>query len=110
SWLGVLDTSNLPSLTISHAHPLPKRVAPAVLNLVLNSSKLPNAASMAAASFPEGLPPALGARISQKKLWFQCPPPLLRTAGLIVPAAFTSSSRDLFSLGVPAIALLRLST
>ena len=41
---------------------------------------------MDSASLPLGLPPAWGARISQKKLWFQCPPPLFRTAGGSVPA------------------------
>jgi len=58
----------------------------------LNASNEPKAASMAAANAPVGAPPAFGAKLSQKKVWFQCPPPLLRTAGLMLPAAATSCS------------------
>ena len=36
--------------TINQAQPLPKRVAPAVLNFVLKSSNEPNAASIAVAT------------------------------------------------------------
>src|SRR6185312_8074363 len=106
---GVEVTSSLPSLTISHAQPLPKRASPAAFSFSFRPSILPKVLLISSSNLPEGAPP-LELRISQKKLWFQCPPALLRTAGLIVPAFATSSSRDLFSFGVPAIALFRLST
>jgi hypothetical protein len=85
-------------------------VIPALLNFSLNASNDPKVEDIASASSPFGVPPALGARLSQKKVWFQWPPPLLRTAGLMLPAEAINSSSDLFSFGVPAIALLRLST
>ena len=46
SWFGVLITSSLPPLSITHAQPLPKRVVPAWLTAVLNFSKSPNALLM----------------------------------------------------------------
>src|SRR5436190_567700 len=71
SWLGVDEISSLPSFTSNHAQPLPKRVIPAVENFSLNASNDPNAAVIASPRSPEGVPPAFGARLSQKKLWFQ---------------------------------------
>ena len=71
----------LPSFEMSHAHPLPNLVIPAFANFSLNASKDPKALLIASPIFPEGVPPALGARLSQKKLWFQWPPPLFLTAG-----------------------------
>src|SRR5450755_1173110 len=110
SWLGVEQIASFPSRIPSHTHPLPNLAAPAALNFSFISSSDPKASSIASANFPSGLPPPSADKISQKKLWFQWPPPLLRTAGLIFPALASNSSNDLFSLGVPAIALLRLST
>src|SRR5262245_38847819 len=109
SWLGVEVISNLPSRLISQTQPLPKRPIPAPLNFVLNSSKEPNVLLIASPKLPDGEPPSFD-KISQKKVWFQCPPPLLRTAGEIFPALAMSSSRDLFSCSEPAMALFRLST
>ena len=74
----MIDT--LPPSAISHTQPLPKRPAPALPHSVLKLSKLPNAALIASAALPVGAPPALGAIHVQNMLWFQCPPPLLRTA------------------------------
>ena len=83
SWFGVLITSSLPPLSITHAQPLPKRVAPAWLTAVLNFSKSPNELLMASATAPVGAPPAPGAISVQNSEWFQWPPPLLRTAALM---------------------------
>jgi len=41
---------------------------------------------MANAKSPAGAPPAFSSRLSQKNVWFQWPPPLLRTAAEILPA------------------------
>ena len=68
SWLGVEDISSFPSFTINQAQPLPNLVVPAVLNFSWNASKDPNASLIASPSLPEGLPPAFGPKISQKKL------------------------------------------
>src|SRR5688572_18520816 len=84
SWLGVELTSSLLSLTISHAQPLPNLVVPAAFTFSFNASREPKLLLIASASLPEGLLPA-GPNNSQKKLWFQWPPPLLRTAGEIAP-------------------------
>lgn len=46
------------------------RRARGILGLTLNSSKHPNAASMALATSPVGLPPPLGFIDSQKNVWF----------------------------------------
>ena len=46
----------------------------------MNLSKPPNAALIASATLPVGAPPAFGAIHFQNMLWFQWPPPLLRTA------------------------------
>jgi hypothetical protein len=50
---------------------------------VLKAAKEPKRSVMAFASSPVGSPPPplpLGARFSQKMLWFTCPPPLKRMA------------------------------
>jgi hypothetical protein len=53
TWLGVeLMASEPSSLTLSHAHPLPKRPAAAALNLDFASSMLPNAESANAVHQP----------------------------------------------------------
>jgi hypothetical protein len=103
SWLGELVTASLPSLPFtSHAHPLPNRLAAASPNPFLNSSTLLNAASMAFSRSPAGSPPfPFGAITAQKKVWFQCPPPLFRTAVCAFSGSFfrlASSS----SIGLPA--------
>ena len=55
SWFAVDRTSSSPlPVRTSHAHPEPKRFAPASLNLALKSSKLPKAALIAAAKAPLG--------------------------------------------------------
>src|ERR687895_563197 len=68
-----------PSLS-SHTQPLPNRPAPALPHSSLNLSKLPNDFVIASPAAPVGAPPAFGAIHFQNWLWFQCPPPLLRTA------------------------------
>ena len=83
---------------------------PAAAIFSLKASNDPKVAVMASPSFPEAVPPALGARLSQKKVWFQCPPPLLRTGAPMLPAMATISASVFPSLGVPARALFKLST
>src|SRR5689334_7876054 len=81
SWLGVLVIDSLPfPSSTSHAQPEPKRPAAAAANCSLNFAKSPNDDFMAAASLPDGSPPLFGPMTCQKREWFQCPPPLLRTA------------------------------
>ena len=70
SWLGVEQTPSEPSsLTPSHAHPEPKRVAAALANASLNASKPPKLELMASPRSPAGAPPALGPRIVQNSEW-----------------------------------------
>src|SRR6185436_6523333 len=80
SWFGVLVIDSLPPSLSSHTQPLPKRPAPALPHCSLNASKPPNEPLIASATLPVGAPPALGAIHVQNMLWFQWPPPLLRTA------------------------------
>src|SRR5699024_5217011 len=80
SWFGVLIISISPLLRTNQAQPEPKRPVAAFLNSSLNASKLPNLASIFSATSPFGFPPPFGESTCQKKLWFECPPPLLRTA------------------------------
>src|SRR5688572_7043395 len=80
SWFGELVIDSLPPSLSSHTQPLPKRPVPAFAHSSLNLSKLPNEPLIASAILPVGAPPALGAIHSQNREWFQCPPPLLRTA------------------------------
>ena len=61
------EISSLPLFKISHAHPDPKRVMPALLNFSLNASKEPNVEVIASASFPVGVPPAFGASAFPEK-------------------------------------------
>ncbi len=111
SWLGVEQISIPPAaFLMSHAHPDPKRPTPAALNFVLKSSKLPKVLLIASASLPVGTPPPLGPMMLQKKVWFQCPPPLLRIGAANCEMFLQMSSIDIFSAGVPAMALLRLVT
>src|SRR5262245_9550210 len=101
---------------MSHAQPEPNRPTPAALNLVLKSSTLPNALLIACATLPVGAPPPFGPMIFQNIEWFQCPPPLLRTAvrmfsGTIAQLLASSSSRLLPARsGADSRALLRLVT
>ena len=114
SWLAVETISSLPPLTTSHAQPEPKRPMPAASNFAWKSAKEPKAALMAVARSPEGVPPLPGPIRFQKKVWFQWPPPLLRTGPRMAsgtPARFPiRASSESVSTGVPAMALLRLST
>src|SRR6186713_182373 len=80
SWFGVLVMDSFPPSFRSHTQPLPNRPAPALAHCSLNASKLPNAPLIASAALPVGAPPAFGAIHVQNFVWFQCPPPLLRTA------------------------------
>src|SRR5688572_9141987 len=89
--------SVLPSLT-SHAHPLPKRSTPAFASCSLKVSKLPNADLIASAALPVGAPPAFGAIHVQKRLWFQWPPPLLRTAVRMVSGTLEISRHSCSTL------------
>ena len=53
----------------SQAQPLPKRVAPALLNCSLKVAKPPNAPLIASAIAPVGSPPPFGLMISQNIVW-----------------------------------------
>src|SRR5699024_1850818 len=101
SWFGVLVISSSPLLTTNQAQPEPKRPAAAASNLLWKSSKLPNVSLILSATEPFASPPPFGDKISQKKLWFKCPPPLLRTAVRISSGTASkfliSSSNDLLS-------------
>src|SRR5262245_4982264 len=66
------------SVLTSQAQPEPNWPTAASLNFFWKSPKLPNALSMAAASAPVGLPPALGPIECQKKVWFQTCAALLK--------------------------------
>src|SRR5829696_4193250 len=68
-----------PSLR-SHTQPDPKRPAPAADHCSLNLSNPPNDSLIARPISPLGDPPAFAAIHFQNIEWFQCPPPLLRTA------------------------------
>src|SRR5262249_41355409 len=95
----------------SHAQPEPNWPRAASLNLVLNASKLPNALSIAAATAPDGAPPAFGAMLFQKNVWFQTCAELLKI--FLSPSArdcVITSSSDRFSYFVPGANLFRLST
>src|SRR5262245_41459208 len=100
---------------MSHTHPLPNRPAPALAHCSLKASKLPNAPLIASAALPFGAPPALGAIHVQNMLWFQCPPPLLRTAvrmasGTLLMFRQRSSMLLLCSSGAFSSAAFRLVT
>lgn len=72
SWLGVLVILSFPFCTINHAQPEPNRLAAASAKDFLKSSIEPNAELMADARASDGCPDsAAGARIFQKKSWFQ---------------------------------------
>src|SRR5688572_28230316 len=87
--------ASLPPSATSHTQPLPNRPTPAFAHCSLNASKVPNDPVIASAILPVGAPPApledAGAIHVQNMLWFQCPPPLLRTA------VRTSSGTDAIS-------------
>ena len=53
---------------LSHAHPLPNRVAPAAESLVLKDSKSLNVLSIAAAKSPLGAPPPLALILGQNNV------------------------------------------
>src|SRR4051812_754430 len=80
SWFGVEEMDTSPLLAVSQAQPEPNRPSAALANSSLNLSNEPNFLSIAAARVPFGVPPPFGDRMFQKKVWFQWPPPLLRTA------------------------------
>src|SRR5699024_5193383 len=80
SWFGVLIISISLLLRTNQAQPEPKRPVAAFLNSSLNASKLPNLESILSATSPFGFHPPFGESTCKKKLWFECQPPLLRTA------------------------------
>ena len=95
---------------------MPVAAATAASNAVVNCSKLPNAEVISLSSGPVSVVPSepFGAIDSQNRLWFACPPPLLRTtfatsAGTAERFA-TICSTDCDSSAVPATAPLSLST
>lgn len=99
----------------SHTQPLPKRVAPLDSNSFLNASMLPHWAMIcllrvgAEAWICSSVCVDGAWNCSKYRLWLRIWPALLKIApGL--GAAFTISSRDLFSNSVPWMSLLRLST
>src|ERR1051325_1862144 len=115
SWFGVLTIETLPPSLSSHTQPLPKRPAPALAHSVLKLSKLPNEELMASATLPVGAPPALGTIHFQNMLWFQWPPPLLRTAvrmssGTVLMPRHSSSMFFELSSGCFSSAAFRLVT
>src|SRR5918993_4275798 len=115
SWFGVLEIDSLPPSLSSHTQPLPKRPAPAFAHSSLNLSKLPNAELIPSATLPVGAPPALGAIHFQNMLWFQWPPPLLRTAvrmssGMLLMPRHSSSMLLPCSSGCLSSAAFRLVT
>src|SRR4051812_23039772 len=115
SWFGELVMESLPPSFSSHTQPLPKRPPPAFAHSSLNLSKPPNELLIASAILPVGLPPALGAIHVQNLLWFQWPPPLLRTAVRIASGTLlidwqSSSTLLPWSSGAFSSAVLRLVT
>ena len=106
---------NFPPSNTNQAQPEPKRVVAAAANSSLNLSKLPKVASIASLTSPVGTPPAFGAKISQKKVWFTCPPPLFLTAvrissGIASKLLISSSIVLLPNSGCFSIAAFRLVT
>ena len=72
-------TSNEPDpFTTSQPQPDPNCPAAAAPSLVLRASNEPKASSTAAPSAPDGALAPPGVRMSQKRVWFTYPPPLLR--------------------------------
>ena len=61
---------SFPPVSTSHAHPLPKRVTPALLICSLKESKLPKVDLIESASAPVGAPPAFGPIHVQNSEWF----------------------------------------
>ena len=100
--------------TTSHVQPEPNRFTPASLICALSASGSPKASLIAASSAPEGSPPPRGCMICQNIEWFQCPPPLLRTAARLssgIEARFViTSSIDRSAHSVPSSAAFRFVT
>ena len=115
SWLGELSMLSAPPELISQTQPLPNRPAPAAANCSLNVSNDPNAASIALDTLPVGAPPPFALITCQNIVWFECPPPLLRTAvriaaGTLSRSAMSSSRPFAASSGCPSSAPLSLVT
>src|SRR5262249_46665635 len=102
SWFGLEVISIALPLLISHAHPEPKRVAPAAANFSLNVSKLPKLLLMALARLPTGAPPLPGPMIVQNIEWLMWPPPLLRTAVRIASGTAAQLLASSSSIDLPA--------
>src|SRR5687768_15006223 len=112
SALLVLVTTSLPLSDASQAQPLPNWVVAAVASSFFRLSRLPKSRSISLPSDAGGVPPPLGFRLFQKKVWFHTCAELLNTPAL---SGLPADSRMIFSSGwpssgVPAISLLRLST
>src|SRR6266550_5630300 len=85
-WFGVETTARPDPSWINHDQPEPNWLTPAFLNSSLKESKSPNLSLIAEARSPSGSPPPSGLMISQKNVWLEWPPPLLRTAVALSPS------------------------
>src|SRR5574340_281985 len=116
SWFGVLSTLSEPAPSaVTQAQPEPNRPEAAAVNCSFNFAKSPKDRFTASAKAPVGSPPALGPMSTQNMLWFQCPPPLLRTAvrttSGTAPRFLSSPSRsDAWTPGAFSSAACRLFT
>src|SRR6476619_2243283 len=114
SWLAVDVALRSPPSTTSHDQPEPKRFTPASISCFLSASKPPNVESIAEPRSPEGVPPPLGPRIVQNRLWLAWPPALLRTGPCLSCGSeemfFRTSSTGFEAHAVPSSAALALST
>jgi hypothetical protein len=98
------------ALRHNQAHPDPKRVVAALLNSSFIASKDPNCDFIFSASDPTGSPPPFGLMMLQKKLWFQCPPPLFLTDTGYLEIDRTMSSGEYERASVPSKAAFKLLT
>src|SRR5205823_13413748 len=98
-----------------HAQPEPNRPRPAAVNFSWKPANEPKDELIAAARSPLGSPPPPFFISVQNSVWFQCPPPLLRTAMRILSGTESSPfSRSSMGLACradwPSRALFRLVT
>ena len=101
SWLAVEPTARpVPSQT-SQAQPLPKRVTPALRELLLERVEAAEGRVDRAASEPPwARRRRSGAMIVQKSEWLAWPPPLLRTAVRIASGTIVEVGEDRLDRGV----------
>src|SRR3989344_560414 len=103
-----------PSLFLTiHVHPEPKTLKAVAEKPFFRSSKEPKCFSINFSKSPEGSPPLFGDIVSQKKLWFQYPPPLFLTAiftGSDKPFRLENKSNNLIAVsGFPSTAVFNLA-